>query len=70
MIKNGKLDAPVKGAMLIGDGPSILHQVSMVGNDLALDPGIGSCGKEGQTVPVSVGQPSMKIDKLTVGGTN
>jgi TldD protein len=70
MIKNGKLDAPVKGAMLIGDGPSILHQVSMVGNDLALDPGIGSCGKEGQTIPVSVGQPSMKIDKLTVGGTN
>jgi TldD protein len=70
MIKNGKLDAPVKGAMLIGDGPSTLHQVSMVGNDLALDPGIGSCGKEGQTVPVSVGQPSMKIDKLTVGGTN
>jgi TldD protein len=70
MIKNGKLDAPVKGAMLIGDGPSILHQVSMVGNNLALDPGIGSCGKEGQTVPVSVGQPSMKIDKLTVGGTN
>ena len=70
MIKNGKLDAPVKGAMLIGDGPSILHQVSMVGNNLALDPGIGSCGKEGQTIPVSVGQPSMKIDKLTVGGTN
>jgi len=69
LIENGKVTNPVKGAMLIGDGPSALHQVSMVGNDLALDPGIGSCGKDGQTVPVNVGQPTMRIEKLTVGGT-
>ena len=69
LIENGKVTKPVKGAMLIGDGPSALHQVSMVGNDLALDPGIGSCGKDGQTVPVNVGQPTMRIEKLTVGGT-
>ena len=55
--------------MLIGDGPSALNQVSMIGNDLALDPGIGNCGKDGQTVPVNVGQPTMRIEKLTVGGT-
>ncbi len=69
LIEKGKLGKPVKGAMLIGDGPSALHQVSMVGNDLALDPGVGSCGKDGQTVPVNVGQPTMRIEKLTVGGT-
>lgn len=69
VIEKGKLGKPVKGAMLIGDGPSALHQVSMVGNDLALDPGVGSCGKDGQTVPVNVGQPTMRIEKLTVGGT-
>ena len=69
LIEKGKITKPVKGAMLIGDGPSALHQVSMVGNDLALDPGVGSCGKDGQTVPVNVGQPTMRIEKLTVGGT-
>ena len=69
LIKNGNLGAPVKGAMLIGDGPSALNQVSMIGNDLALDPGIGNCGKDGQTVPVNVGLPTMRIEKLTVGGT-
>ena len=69
IIEKGKLTKPVKGAMLIGDGPSALHQVSMVGNDLALDPGVGNCGKDGQTVPVNVGQPTMRIEKLTVGGT-
>ena len=69
LIKDGKLGAPVKGAMLIGDGPSALNQVSMIGNNLALDPGIGNCGKDGQTVPVNVGQPTMRIEKLTVGGT-
>jgi len=63
------LGAPVKGAMLIGSGPDVLTRVSMVGNDLALDPGIGICGKEGQSVPVGVGQPTLKIDALTVGGT-
>ena len=55
--------------MLIGDGPSALNQVSMLADDLALDPGIGNCGKDGHTVPVNVGQPTMKIEKLTVGGT-
>ena len=70
LIKHGKLDAPVKGAMLIGDGPSALKQITMVGNNLALDPGVGNCGKEGQTIPVNVGQPTMRIENLTVGGTN
>ena len=69
LIKNGKIDRPIKGAMLIGDGPSALNKVSMIADDLALDPGIGNCGKDGQTVPVNVGQPTMKIDNLTVGGT-
>ncbi|MDG2155594.1 MAG: metalloprotease TldD [Gammaproteobacteria bacterium] len=68
LIKDGKLGAPVKDATLIGDGPSVLNQVSMVGNDLELDTGIGVCGKEGQSVPVGVGQPTLKIDRLTVGG--
>ncbi len=68
LIKNGKLGAPVKDATLIGDGPAVMKQVSMVGSDLELDTGIGVCGKEGQSVPVGVGQPTLKIDKLTVGG--
>src|ERR671923_2576356 len=68
-IENGKLGAPLKGAMLIGNGPDALTRVSMVGNDLALDTGIGTCGKNGQGVPVGVGQPTLRIDGLTVGGT-
>ncbi len=68
-IENGKVGAPVKGAMLIGNGPTDLHRVSMIGNDFALDPGIGTCGKNGQGVPVGVGQPSLRMDKITVGGT-
>ena len=69
LIENGKITAPVKGAMLIGDGPEALNRISMVGNDLKLDTGVGTCGKEGQSVPVGVGQPTLKIDELTVGGT-
>ena len=69
LIENGKITRPVKGAMLIGDGPEALHEISMVGNDLELDTGVGTCGKEGQSVPVGVGQPTLKIDELTVGGT-
>ncbi|WP_067561365.1 metalloprotease TldD [Halofilum ochraceum] len=69
MIENGRVTKPVKGATLIGNGPSALHQVSMVGNDLELDTGIGVCGKEGQSVPVGVGQPTLKLDAITVGGT-
>ncbi|MGH8284302.1 MAG: metalloprotease TldD [Steroidobacteraceae bacterium] len=68
-IENGKLGAPLKGATLIGNGPDVLTRVSMVGNDLKLDEGIGTCGKEGQSVPVGVGQPTLRIDGLTVGGT-
>jgi TldD protein len=69
MIENGKISYPVKGATLIGNGPDILTRVSMIGNDLSLDPGVGTCGKEGQSVPVGVGQPTLRIDALTVGGT-
>jgi TldD protein len=69
MIEDGKITYPVKGATLIGNGPDVLTRVSMVGNDLALDSGVGTCGKEGQSVPVGVGQPTLKIDGLTVGGT-
>ena len=69
LIENGKLTRPVKGAMLIGDGPDVLNLISMVGNDLQLDRGVGTCGKDGQSVPVGVGQPTLKIDQLTVGGT-
>ena len=69
LIKNGKIDAPVKGATLIGDGPSALTHISMVGNDLKLDEGVGTCGKNGQSVPVGVGQPTLRIDGMTVGGT-
>ena len=68
-IINGVVCSPIKGATLIGDGPSALKEVSMVGNDMMLDPGIGTCGKAGQGVPVGVGQPSLLIDKMTVGGT-
>ena len=69
LIENGSITQPVKGATLIGNGPDVLTKVSMVGNDLELDAGIGTCGKEGQSVPVGVGQPTLKIDELTVGGT-
>ena len=69
MIENGRIGAPVKGATLIGNGPDVLTHVSMVGNDLALDPGVGTCGKEGQSVPVGVGQPTLLVDELTIGGT-
>jgi TldD protein len=69
LIENGKITRPVKGATLIGNGPDVLTRVSMLGNDLELDSGVGTCGKEGQSVPVGVGQPTMKIDGMTVGGT-
>jgi len=69
IIKEGKISHPVKGATLIGNGPDVLTRVSMIGNDMSLDPGIGTCGKEGQSVPVGVGQPTLRIDGLTVGGT-
>jgi TldD protein len=69
LIENGRITAPVKGATLIGNGPDVLTRVSMVGNDMRLDGGVGTCGKEGQSVPVGVGQPTLRIDALTVGGT-
>ena len=69
VIQNGKIGAPLKGAMLIGNGPTDLHRISMIGNDLSLDTGIGTCGKNGQGVPVGVGQPTLRMDKITVGGT-
>ncbi|MGH8678759.1 MAG: metalloprotease TldD, partial [Burkholderiales bacterium] len=69
LIERGRVTQPVKGATLIGNGPDVLTRVSMIGNDLSLDPGIGTCGKEGQSVPVGVGQPTLRIDGLTVGGT-
>ena len=69
LIEKGKITTPIKGAMLIGDGPEALTKISMVGNDLQLDSGVGTCGKEGQSVPVGVGQPTLKIDEITVGGT-
>jgi TldD protein len=69
LIEDGRVTAPVKGATLVGNGPDVLTRVSMVGNDLMLDEGIGSCGKDGQTVPVGVGQPTLRVDTLTVGGT-
>ncbi|MDH3387436.1 MAG: metalloprotease TldD [Gammaproteobacteria bacterium] len=70
LIEDGKVTAPVKGATLIGSGPEVMGRISMVGNDLELDQGVGVCGKEGQGVPVGVGQPSLKIDEITVGGTD
>ena len=69
-IENGKLGNPIKNATLIGNGPDVLTRVTMVANDLKLDEGVGTCGKEGQLVPVGVGQPTIKINGLTVGGTN
>jgi len=69
LIEDGKITRPVKGATLIGSGPEVLNRVSMIGNDLALDEGVGVCGKDGQSVPVGVGQPTLKIDSMTVGGT-
>ncbi len=69
LIEDGKVTRPIKGATLIGNGPDALTRVSMIGNDLRLDPGVGTCGKEGQSVPVGVGQPTLRIDGLTVGGT-
>ncbi len=69
LIEDGKVTRPVKGATLIGNGPDVLTRISMIGNDLQLDPGVGTCGKEGQSVPVGVGQPTLRIDGLTVGGT-
>jgi TldD protein len=68
-IENGRLGRPVKGATLIGNGPEVLRRVSMLGHDLQLDEGVGTCGKDGQSVPVGVGQPTLRIDGLTVGGT-
>ena len=68
LVEAGKVLYPIKGATLIGDGADVLSKVSMVGNDLAFDSGIGVCGKDGQTVPVGVGQPTVKIDSITVGG--
>ena len=69
MIENGKVTQPIKGAMLIGNGPDAMHRVSMIGNDLKLDPGVGTCGKAGQGVPVGVGQPHLRMDQMTLGGT-
>jgi TldD protein len=69
LIEDGRVTAPVKGATLIGNGPEVLKRVTMVGNDLALDAGIGTCGKDGQSVPVGVGLPTIKLAAITVGGT-
>ena len=69
LIENGRITRPVKGATLIGNGPDTLPRMSMIGNDLQLDGGVGICGKDGQSVPVGVGQPTLKVDGLTVGGT-
>ncbi|MFZ5531825.1 MAG: metallopeptidase TldD-related protein, partial [Pseudomonadota bacterium] len=69
LIEDGKITRPVKGATLIGSGPEVMNRVSMVGNDLALDGGVGTCGKDGQSVPVGVGQPTLLIDEIVVGGT-
>jgi TldD protein len=68
-VENGQIQYPVKGATLVGNGPDALTRVSMIGNDMKLDSGVGTCGKEGQSVPVGVGQPTLRIDGLTVGGT-
>jgi TldD protein len=68
-LEDGKVGAPIKGATLIGNGPDAMTRVSMIGNDMKLDTGIGTCGKNGQSVPVGVGQPTLRIDGLTVGGT-
>jgi TldD protein len=69
LIEHGKVTRPVRGASLVGNGPDVLTRISMVGNDLALDAGVGTCGKNGQSVPVGVGLPTIRINGLTVGGT-
>ena len=69
LIEDGKVTAPIRGATLIGNGPEVMNKVSMVGNDLGLDAGVGVCGKDGQSVPVGVGQPTLKVDEIVVGGT-
>jgi TldD protein len=69
LIENGRVTVPVKGATLIGNGPDVMTRISMVGDDLKLDDGVGTCGKDGQDVPVGVGQPTLRVDGLTVGGT-
>ncbi len=69
LIEDGRITAPVKGATLIGNGPEAMTRIGMIGNDLALDEGVGVCGKDGQSVPVGVGQPTLRIDAMTVGGT-
>ncbi len=69
LIEDGRITRPVKNATLIGAGPEVLKRVSMIGNDLKLDEGVGVCGKDGQSVPVGVGQPTLRIDRMTVGGT-
>jgi TldD protein len=68
-VENGKLQYPVKGATIIGNGPDALQRITMIGNDMRLDPGVGVCGKDGQSVPVGVGQPTLRIEGMTVGGT-
>jgi TldD protein len=68
-VENGKIQSPVKGATIIGSGPESLKKISMIGNDLRLDSGVGTCGKDGQGVPVGVGQPTLRLDGITVGGT-
>jgi TldD protein len=68
LIENGEITRPVKGATLIGDGPTVLTRVTMIGDDFSFDPGVGACGKSGQWIPAGVGQPSLKISGLTVGG--
>ena len=69
LVENGKIGAPVKGATLIGSGPDAMSKITMIGNDLSLDRGVGTCGKAGQSVPVGVGQPTLKMGGITVGGT-
>jgi len=69
LIEDGRITRPVKGATLVGSGPDVLTRVSMIGNDLKLDEGVGVCGKDGQSVPVGVGQPTLRVDGMTVGGT-
>jgi len=69
LIEDGRVTRPIRGATLIGSGPEVLKRVSMVGTDLSLDEGVGTCGKDGQSVPVGVGLPTIRIDKITVGGT-
>jgi len=70
LIEDGKVTTPIKGATLIGNGPDVMTRISMIGNDLKLDPGVGTCGKEGQSVPVGVGQPTLRLEGITVGGTS